>query len=378
MYTLLNGVRVLDFTRLIPGAYATAKLADLGADVIKVEQPPQGDYMRMLPPLMDGLSVLYLVLNRNKRSVLIDLSSEEGRLQFEKLVKTADVFIEGGRPGAAARSGADYESLKKIKADIIYCSISGYGQNGPYSDLPSHGANMDAAAGHVDIQPREDGTADIPNIRVFMASQSGGTHAALAIAAALHKRQTTGDGCYLDVGCWDGAVSWLYGNLTSMLNTGEAFPGSEGMGPKYGAYQTSDSRWMMIALIEPKFWTRFAEASGRPDLASHVDADSKADFGDENLRELISEHIGTRTQNEWVEFAVKEQLPMSPVLSPQDLLDNDHVRARELFTETPHPRSESKVTVVALPIKVGGELFEVLRPAPELGQHTEEIIGKTQ
>ena len=376
MYSLLKGVRVLDFTKLIPGAYATAKLADLGADVIKLEQPPAGDYLRSVPPLKDGVGLLHLALNRNKRSVLLDLSSPEGQEQFAKLVGTADVFIEGGRPGAAARAGADYESLRKIKPDIIYCSISGYGQNGPYSGLPSHGANMDAAAGYVDVQPRDDGTSTVPNIRVFTASQSGGLHAALGIAAALHKRHTTGEGSYLDVGCWDSAVSWMYGNLTCLMNTGELFPGSERMGPKYGCYQTSDSRWIVVALLEPKFWHRFCEESGRADLTSNVDEESLTDFGSESLRGEIGDHIRTRTQKEWLEFAVEHQLPIAPVLSPKELLDNEHVAVREMLTDAPHPRSGERIGLVALPIKVGGETFEVRLPAPEIGQQTDEILSE--
>lgn len=379
MYSLLEGVRVLDISRLIPGAYATAKLADLGADVIKIEQAPKGDYMRSQPPLVGDMSILYLALNRNKRSFLVDLDKPEERVAFEDLVRTADIFIEGARPGAMALIGCDYDSIRKLKPDIIYCSLSGYGQTGPYRMLPSHGANLEASAGFVEIQERPDGTSEAPNVRVFMASQSGGVHAALAMVAALENRRRTGEGAYLDVCGWDGAVSWMYGNLTSLANTGDLFPGSEGLGARYGAYRAKDGKWVMFAAIEPKFWLKFCKAVDRPELAAQVDLNKDTDFGSDNqegLRAQLADVIAGRTQAEWVEFAIKEQLPLAPVLTPRDLLDNPHMQVREMLVKTPHPTTDDEVTLVALPIKVGGQEFEVRQPAPTLGQHNEEILGE--
>jgi crotonobetainyl-CoA:carnitine CoA-transferase CaiB-like acyl-CoA transferase len=375
MLSLLSGVRVLDISRLIPGAYATSKLADLGADVIKIEQPPNGDYIRIIPPLFEGLSLLHIALNRNKRSIVVGLDTHEGRDTFRRLVGTADIFVEGSRPGAMKLIGADYDSLRAIKPDIIYCSVSGYGQTGPYADLPSHGANLEGAAGLVNIEPRPDGTSEVPNLRVFMASQSGGVHAALAIVAALHKRQMTGEGSYLDVGCWDGAISWHYGNLTCLANTGELLPGSSGVGPKYGCYQASDGGWVFVALVEPKFWVKFCKAVDRPDLAKRVNAAVPADRGENDPRLIqdIADLIKTRPVDEWVQIAVREQLPLAPVLRPRDLLTNEHARVRESFVSSPHSETGSEVKVLNIPIKVQDEKFEVVRPAPKYGEHTEEI-----
>lgn len=379
MYSLLEGVRVLDISRLIPGAYATAKLADLGADVIKIEQAPKGDYMRSQPPQVGEVSVLYLALNRNKRSFLVDLDKPEERATFEDLVRTADVFIEGARPGAMALIGCDYDSIRKLKPDIVYCSLSGYGQTGPYRELPSHGANLEASAGFVGIEELPDGTSEAPNLRVFMASQSGGVHAALAIVAALENRRRTGDGAYLDVCGWDGAVAWMYGNLTCLANTGDLFPGSEGMGARYGAYRAKDGKWVMFAAIEPKFWLKFCKAVGRPELASQVDLSKDTDFGSDDqdaLRRQLADVIAERTQAEWVDFAIEQQLPLAPVLTPQDLIDNPHMQDRKMLVKTAHPTTDDEVTLVALPIKVGGQEFEVRRPAPVLGQHNDEILGE--
>ena len=376
MLTLLNGVRVLDFSRLIPGGYATAKLADLGADVVKVEELPAGDYMRSVPPMYDGASLLYLALNRNKRSVALDFKTDAGRDAFEQLVRASDVFIESSRPGAMKRLGADYDSLRSLQPDLIYCSLSGFGQNGPYAHLPSHGANLEAAAGFVQIEQEEDGTARAPNIRVFMASQAGAMHAALAIVAALEKRHRTGEGSYLDVSCWDGAVSWQYGNLTCLANIGTLFPGSEGLGPRYGCYQTADGRWLFFGAIEPKFWMRFCDAIHRPDLRGRIDAGAAMDYGenDPGLGAEMVSAIGSRTQAEWVALAVQHQLPVAPVLRPDELLENDHVAARGVFVETPHPSTGDPMRLMSLPLKVEGEVFEVERPAPALGEHTEQVL----
>ncbi len=377
MYSLLQGVRVVDVSRLIPGAYATAKLADLGADVIKVELPPRGDYMRSQPPQKDGLSILYQALNRNKRSIELDLASSRGRAGFEKLIRTTDIFVEGALPGGMARLGADSLSISLLKPDIIYCSITGYGQTGPYRMLPSHGANLEASAGLVLIEERSDGTAEPTNIRIFNSSQSGAMHAALAVVAALERRRRTGQGALLDIAGWDGAISWQYADLTCRANLGIPFPGSEGFGARYGAYRAKDGRWVMFAAIEPKLWIRFCGVVRRPDLAGWVDQSADTDYGslsEGELRAELAQLIASRTQKEWTELAVQHQLPLAPVIHPQELLDDKNLTAREMLVETVHPLTGGAIRLIAIPIKVDGESFEIIRPAPLYGQHTDEIL----
>jgi crotonobetainyl-CoA:carnitine CoA-transferase CaiB-like acyl-CoA transferase len=370
--TLLEGVRVLDLSRLVPGAYATSKLADLGADVIKVEVPPDGDYMRGMPPVHEGRSVLFEVLNRNKRSIELDPRTDEGRTVLHALVRSADVVLEGGRPGAMASLGADYESLRAIRPDLVYCSLSGYGQTGPYRDLPSHGANLDGAAGAAPLEVRDDGSADFPNIRVFVASQASALHAALSIAAALFRRERTGRGCHLDVAGFDAAVSWQYGNLSCLVNTGEIFPGSAGLGPRYGCYPTADRRWVFLAAMEPKFWRRVCDAAGHPELVDGVDDSQPLDWGADHdaERASIAAMMAERTQAEWVALAIERELPVSPVNQVDDLPDDPHVRARELLVSTP----DGEVQMVAFPVKTADEAFEVRRRAPALGEHTGELV----
>jgi crotonobetainyl-CoA:carnitine CoA-transferase CaiB-like acyl-CoA transferase len=374
MLSLLEGVRVLDLSRLVPGAYATSKLADLGADVVKVEVPPEGDYMRGMPPLHGDASVLFEALNRNKRSVVLDPRTDAGRAFLHALVRSADVVLEGGRPGAMASLGADFETLRELKPDLVYCSLTGYGQTGPYRDLPSHGANLDGAAGAVPIDVRPDGTADFPNLRVFVASQAGALHAALAIAAALVRRERTGEGTYLDVSAFDAAVSWQYGNLSCLANTGERFPGTEGLGPRYGCYRTADDRWVFLAAMEPKFWHRVCEAAGHPELADRVDVTQTLDWGDadDGLRAEIAAMMRERTQAAWVELAIARSLPVSPVNAVEDLFDDPQVRARRLLATAP----DGGLGIVAFPVRTGDEEFTVLRRAPAFGQHTEELLAE--
>jgi crotonobetainyl-CoA:carnitine CoA-transferase CaiB-like acyl-CoA transferase len=340
--------------------------------VIKVELPPNGDYMRDMPPMHDGFSVLFEVLNRNKRSIKLDPRTDRGRAVLHALVRSADVVLEGGRPGAMASLGADYESLRTIKPDLVYCSLTGYGQSGPYRDLPSHGANLDAAAGAAPIEIRDDGTADFPNIRVFVASQAGALHAALSISAALVRRERTGSGCFLDVCGFDAAVSWQYGNLACLANTGEIFPGSEGLGPRYGCYPTADHRLVFLAAMEPKFWRLVCEAAGHPELADRVDDSQPLDWGvdDDGLRPLIATMMAERPQSEWVALAIEQGLPVSPVNLVEDLPDDPHVRARELFSSTP----DAAVQMVAFPVKTDAGAFEVQRRAPSFGEHTDELL----
>ncbi|WP_432841448.1 CaiB/BaiF CoA transferase family protein [Dactylosporangium sp. CA-092794] len=377
MFTLLAGITVLDLSRLIPGAYASQKLADLGADVIKVELPPAGDYLRSVVPLADGLSLMHIYLNRNKRSVALNLRSEEGRRAFAELVRSADVLIEAGRPGAAAAAGYGYEQVRQLRPDIVYCSLSAFGQSGPYADLPAHGAQMEAASGNINMDGPADraGHAQAPNVRTFNASQSGALNAALAIAAALLRRQRTGAGAYLDVSCWQSAVTWQYGNLIALANSGQLFPGSEGIGARYGCYAAADGRWMMIGLIEAKFWNAFCRGVDRPDLATD-DAGGLSYEADDRLAGELAGIFASRSSAEWVRFAIEHKLPIAPVLAPADLLTDPHAAHHGVFVDTAHPVTGTPVRVLAPPVKVAGEHFEIAHPAPAFGEHTAEILAR--
>lgn len=379
----LRGVRVLDATQLIPGGYTTAKLADLGADVVKLERAPDGDPLRSVPPLTDGVSVMHLQLNRNKRSVMLDVGTSDGRRLFEQLVASADVFVENGRPGAAQRYGMGYEDVVAIRSDIIYCSVSAFGQSGPYARLPAHGAQMEATAGALDPSTLDDAATATPNIRTYVASQAGGLHGALAITAAICHRDRTGKGSYLDVSCWASAVSWHYGNLVSIANTGEYFPGSEGLGARYGCYRAADGGWVMIGLLEPKFWQVFCEAAARPDLLLLEESrpEARLEFRDPEaedpaLRKELRTLFSSRNRDEWVRIALDHELPIAPVLSPRDLLDDPHVRHHGLIESIDHPTTGADTWVVRTPIDTSEGRSEVDRRAPLPSEHATEVIGE--
>jgi crotonobetainyl-CoA:carnitine CoA-transferase CaiB-like acyl-CoA transferase len=378
MYSLLSGIRIVDSSRLLPGAYATMKLADMGADVIKLELPPRGDYYRLIEPLHDGVGLLYMATNRNKRSIAVDLETPGGRETVERLLATADVFVEGSRPGAMAELGLDYDAVRRIKADIVYCSINGYGLEGPFAQLTAHGANLESTSGFLAIEKRPDGTAKAPNIRTFMASQAGGTHAALGIAAALVKRARTGTGAYIAVSCWESAVSWQYGNLTCLANLGSLFPGSEGLGPRYGCHQALDGKWVFVGLVEPKFWIRFCQLAEREDLAGRVHGDRAADFGadDTGLYSEIAAIVATRTQDDWVRLAIEHELPIAPVLTIEDVLDHPQTASQGVLAPTVNSRTGAPLRLTKTPVNVVGEEYRIVRPAPEFGEHTEEIVAE--
>jgi alpha-methylacyl-CoA racemase len=383
MLSLLEGIRILDLTKL-DAALATCRLADLGADVIKIEEPPHGDYYREQPPLVvrAGMGVGYVMLNRNKRSVGLDLKSAAGREIFYQLLETADAVVEVSRPGKFRRRGLDYDTLKHMKRDIVYCSVSGYGQTGAYRDLPSHGMNVDAGAGLLRIERGPGGRPEItPSGATGLAIELGGLHAALAVAAALVRRARTGEGEYLDVSCWDAGIASNSANrrFVAALNLGspELAPGGagQGLGARYNVYGTKDDRVIFLGALEKRFWEPFCAAVGRPEWADRGVWDNHMDFGDDDptLRDDVEAVMRTRTADDWMRIFNEFGVPASPVLTPDDLEHNPHTVDRRLVVGSDDPAGDG-VKWVAPPVAVPGEPFSVRFPAPELGEHTEEIL----
>jgi len=383
MLPLLDGIRVLDLTKL-DAALATCRLADFGADVVKIEEPPHGDYYREQPPYVGrtGMGVGYVMLNRNKRSVGLDLRTPAGREIFYELLETADAVIEVSRPGKFSRRGLDYDSLKHLKRDLIYCSVSGYGQTGAYRDLPSHGLNVDAMAGLLRIERRAGGRPEIaPSGVTGLAIELGGLHAALAVAAALVRRARTGEGQYLDVSCWDAGVASNSANrrLVAALNLGspDDAPGGagQGIGARYNVYGTKDDRVIFLGALEKRFWEPFCIAVGRPEWATRGVWDSHMDFGDDDptLRDDVEAVMRTRTADEWMEIFTELGVPASPVLDAGELEGNRHTADRHLIVRTDDPRHDD-VKWVAPPVAVAGARFTVRYPAPQLGEHTGDLL----
>ncbi|HYH49327.1 MAG TPA: CaiB/BaiF CoA-transferase family protein [Acidimicrobiia bacterium] len=379
MLKLLDGFRVLDLCRLAAGA--PTKLADLGAEVIKVEEPPYGDYLRGLPPIMpdSGVALFYEMINRNKKSLGLNLKADEGRRIFFELLQTADAVVEISKPGTFERLGLDYESLRPHKPDLVYCSITGYGQTGPYRALPSHGMNIDATAGLLEIDHRP---GQRPEIRVGSAQglEVGSAHAALGIVAGLLQRSRTGEGCYIDAACWESAVSVNRHaapaiNLPALNMRFEDPLRPGGIGPKYNVYGTKDDKVVLICPIEKKFWAKFCAVVGHEEWIDRGHyGDLPMDYGESDpiLRDDIEAVMRTRTRDEWVATLLAADVPVSPVLTAGELVDDPHVAERGMVV--PGGAGDSR-RYVRLPLLVDGRAAEVSLPAPALGSHTDEIMA---
>ncbi len=373
---LLDDLRVVEVALLAPNMLGM-HLADLGADVVKVEAPGAGDYTRSVGAARQGgLSFLHLRWNRGKRSVVIDLRAPEGADVFRDLVATADVVIEGMRAGALERRGLGYDALRELKPSIVFCSLSGLGQTGPYRDLPTHGVAYDAYAGHAPPETTVDGFVTIPRRYYDIGTQAGGLYAAIGVLAAVIHARATGEGTYLDVAQADAAVSWNATKLDPLLS--DAPPIGAG-GPdlqesvRYQYYATSDDRTILFAASERHFFQQFCEAVGRDDLVSESDAEfGEHGRGDVVLRRKLAELFKTRTQAEWVALFIKADVPGAPVNTVTDLLDDPQFLNRAQIIEHEHPEA-GPLRMLATPIHTGEPPVPV-GPAPAQGEQTDEVL----
>jgi alpha-methylacyl-CoA racemase len=374
----LSDVRVLDLSRLLPGGFASLLLADLGADVIKVEDTGMGDYVRWAPPLygddvqqpLGTRSSLYLALNRGKRSVRIDLKSEAGRDVFLRLVRDADVVLESFRPGVLDKLGVGYERLREVNRGIVYCAITGYGLDGPNTARAGHDTNYLALNGLLGLT----GAADGPP--VSSAGQvadlgGGGLMATFGVLAALHERGRSGAGQLVDVSMTDGALSWLAMVAAAYLCDGRVpRRGAEmlnGGVACYLPYECADG-WVSCGALEPKFWQAFCDGVERPDLLAHQFAPPGSDG-----HAAVAEVFAGRTRAEWAAFNDEHDCCIEPVLDLDEALESDLVRAREMVVEVEQPAIGS-VRLLGHPVKLSRTPADPTRPAPALGEHTEEVL----
>jgi crotonobetainyl-CoA:carnitine CoA-transferase CaiB-like acyl-CoA transferase len=369
----LAGFRVLDLSRLLPGPFCSMLMADLGADVIKVEDPKVGDYIRWWPPLLGKNSGFHTVLNRNKRSVTIDLKREEGRAVFEAMVKRADVVLEGFRPGVMERLGLGYAALRVLNPRIVYCSISGYGQDGERALRAGHDINYLALAGVLSYSGR-DGKLVVPNVQIGDLG-GGALMAAFSITAALLARERLGEGQYIDISMTDGAVAWnclRWGKFLAdgvvprsaddMLNHGYAC---------YNLYETKDGRWMSLGALEPQFWKAFCRSVGRDDWeqAEYF----KPGPHQKRLEKEVAEVFAAKTQAEWVEHFREVDCCCEPVLNLDEVMADRAVRARGMVVELIHEGFGAYRQLGIAP-KFSATPGSLRTPAPELGEHTESLL----
>ena len=380
MLSLLAGVRVLDMSWLLPGPYLTVLLADLGADVVKVEDKNSPDYLRAGSGSSGDRSLSFEWVNRNKRDIAIDMRQDAGRDLVKAMARQVDVLVEGFRPGAAERRGFGYDVIREVNPAIVYCSITAFGQSGPFARLATHGGAYDSVAGLAVPYELPDGT--FAQYRPF---PHGWTHGswlgAMAVNAALVRAKTSGEGAYIDISCADATLMALGQEALPALNGDVEWPPppDEHLNIKYCYYRTKDGRFMLIQALEKQFWDGFCDAVDRPDLKARGDwsqstMDSRLASEDPELREELVKLFAERTQDEWVDIFLANDVAGAPYYSFREAIESPLFQSRKMFSTQKRTSSDSEMTVVSNGIKVGDEGFEVSRRAPNVGEHTIEIL----
>jgi crotonobetainyl-CoA:carnitine CoA-transferase CaiB-like acyl-CoA transferase len=370
----LEGVRVLDLSRVLAGPYATMVLADLGADVVKVEHPERGDDTRHWgPPFAGGESAYFLSVNRNKRSIGVDLKDPEGLEKVKRLAAGADVLVENMRRGALERFGLGYETLRELNPDLIYCSVTGFGP-GKDRDRPGYDFLIQARAGIMGITGFPDG--EPTKVGVAIADIVCGLYAATAILAALHKRDVTGEGARIEVPLFESTLGWLANRGQEYLVSGEDKGRMGNAHPTIVPYQTFDAsdRPIAVAVGNDAQFRRLCGAIGRAELADDERyATNPARVANrEELVELLQREFSKRTADEWVEEIREAGVPVGPVNTLADVFSDEHVLSSGILQEVEHPVAKT-LRMLASPVLVDGERLPIRRPPPSLDQHNKDL-----
>ena len=374
----LEGIRVLDLSRYLPGAYCSMVLGDMGADVLKVEAP--GMERGALPSSgpksaeEEEREAAFDAANRNKRSIALNLKHEEARRAFLKLVERSDVVLESNRPGVAKRLGTDYDTLRDINPRIIYCTITGYGQDGPYRDLPGHDINYMALTGALSVI-NEGGAGPPIVVGMKLADLGGGSvQAIIGILLALLAREKTGRGQFVDIAMADGIMSWLVGAAALYFESGKVpEPGVialDGKRPGFNAYRTKDDKFISFGLREPHLFANFCRALGREDLIPHQNEPGAK--RQEMIAEL-QEIFLTRTRDEWFQYMKEHDVSVAPVNTLSEAFSDPHLLSRKMVLELEHPKV-GKVRHMGIPVKLSDTPGQVRSFAPQLGEHTDEVL----
>lgn len=369
----LSGIRVLDMSRLLPGPYCSMMLGDLGAEIIKIEEPGRGDYLRDFPPKQKEDSAFFLAVNRNKKSMTLNLRSARGKEIFFELVKNADVVLEGFRPGVIDKLGIGYKDLEKINPMIVVCSISGYGQDGPYVNKAGHDMNYLSIAGITGVTGTRDGKPILPGIQIADVG-GGGMLAAYCILAAIIGRDRIGKGQYIDVSMMDGVMAWLCMYAGKYFFDGKTpRPSRElltGQFACYNVYKTSDDRYISLGALEPQFWVAFCEAVEREDW---IEVQYAGGERQEQLIAEVGEMFQAHTREEMLEFLKDVDCCCEPVNNFDEAFSHPQVVHRNMVVEMDHP-VEGKIRQLNFPGKFSETPAELKTPPPTLGEHTEEVL----
>jgi crotonobetainyl-CoA:carnitine CoA-transferase CaiB-like acyl-CoA transferase len=365
----LDGVRVLDLTRLLPGPFATLVLADLGARVDKIEDPAQGDYTRHTPPVVAGMGAAFHALNRGKRSAVVDLKKSDGVAALRRMLPHYDVVFEQFRPGVLARLGLGHETLLEANPRLVVCALTGYGQTGPLRDRAGHDLNYLARSGVLGMQGPAEGKPQIPAFQ--LADVSGGLWSIVAILSALYERERTGKGTILDIAMLDSVVPFATIALSRLLGGEIPQRGSEiltGGAAAYDTYLTSDGEAMTLGALEPKFLLRFCQATGiDADLSAVVPGPHQLE-----LKQKFRDTFAKKTRAEWEAFSREHDCCLEPVLRPDELFADEQIRARGLFFDGKY--AGESVRYYRTPVSPASP-EDV--PAPTQGQHTDAILAES-
>jgi len=374
----LEGLRVLDLTRLLPGGYCSLLLADFGADVIKVEDTGIGDYIRWSPPFYEGAqqsarSALFLALNRGKRSIRMDLKNDRGKEVLLRLASDADVLLESFRPGVLDRLGVGYERLRAENPGIVYCAITGYGQDGPARERSGHDMNYIGLGGLLGLTGEPDGPP-VQSAGQIADLGGGALMAAVGVLVALRERERSGEGQFVDCSMFDGSLSWLALVAADMLATGQVPVRGRthlaGGAICYRPYRCADG-YVTLGALEPKFWAELCRGVGREDLLKHA-FDPPGSDAHRALEEIFSQ----RTRDGWRAFASEHDCCLEPVLGLDEALESELVAAREMVVEIPQPGAERPVRLLGSPLKLSRTPADASRAAgPGLGEHTAQILA---
>jgi crotonobetainyl-CoA:carnitine CoA-transferase CaiB-like acyl-CoA transferase len=358
----LDGVKVVDATRLLPGGFCTMLLSDLGAEVVKVEQPGLGDYMRLTPPVGDGPSPVHEMVNRNKLSIGIDLKKEDGRNVLRKLIAQSDTFVEGFRPGVNERLGFTFPQVKKVNPRIIYCSISAFGHASSMSSMPGHDINFQAMSGAL-------GSSEATQVPLLqLGDMCAGMYAAIGVLSALARTQKAG-AVYIDVPIVQSLASWLVipvsAYLVTKLNPVRGHSLVFGSEAYYNIYKTSDKKYIAVAAIEDEFWHNLLEALGLLELERLRNGSSKERS---YLKKKLKEKFASGTRDEWASSLMHKNTCVTPILNIGEVLDSEWARSSKLLTKA------GGQAVLNTPISFHPEITGKKRRAPTLGQHTNRIM----
>jgi len=375
MNQALEGIKILDLTRVLAGPYATMILGDLGADVIKIEMPKTGDDSRQFGPFVGDESAYFMSLNRNKRSITLNLKSETARGLFVEMIKEADVVVENFRPGTMEKLGLGYDELKKINPRIIYAASSGFGHTGPYSKRAAYDGVVQAMGGIMSITGEKDGKPT--RVGPSIGDISAGMFTSIGILAALQYRNATGLGQKVDVAMLDCQVAMLENAISRYVVTGD-IPGPAGNRHSsivpFEPFDTTDGE-IMIAAGNDVLWAKLCKVMERSDLAEHESFKTNLlrSTNYDILRPMIAEVIQTKNTHEWQEILDGAGVPNGPINTVDKVLEDPQVISREMIVEIEHPVA-GKLKMPGVPVKLSETPGSIRRPAPLLGQHTDEIL----